>query len=265
MTSSIVLCVGLRILSAAQSGTVDTPPPADAHVAQPERPTIATHAGTVAPGWIEVEAGGELDRYRDGSHGGGVPVVAKVGLTRRMQLSVFGSAVSPPGTNAIGAGDVAVGAKWRLADKAPLLRRFAILPAVKLPTGSSSSGTGTGTTDVSILLISSHDLGPVAMDVNVGYTRRSGSGATAPRDATLWTISFGGPGAGPVGWTAELYGYPATAGPAGAHSIVALLFGPTFVVRPWLVLDAGAIVRLAGPQPRAIYGGLVYNIGRLWK
>src|SRR5207247_3724752 len=27
----------------------------DPHAAQPERPTVATHAGTVAPGWIEIE------------------------------------------------------------------------------------------------------------------------------------------------------------------------------------------------------------------
>ncbi|MDQ2767543.1 MAG: hypothetical protein M3Y30_10345 [Gemmatimonadota bacterium] len=26
--------------------------PNDPHTAQPERPTVATHAGTVAPGWV---------------------------------------------------------------------------------------------------------------------------------------------------------------------------------------------------------------------
>jgi len=35
----------------------------DPHEAQPERPTVATHAGTVAPGWVEFEAGSEFDRY----------------------------------------------------------------------------------------------------------------------------------------------------------------------------------------------------------
>ena len=30
---------------------------ADPHAAQPERPSVATHAHTVAPGWAEVELG----------------------------------------------------------------------------------------------------------------------------------------------------------------------------------------------------------------
>src|SRR5260370_36815211 len=39
----------------------------DRHAVQPERPTVATHAGTVAPGWVELETGVELDRL-DGAH-----------------------------------------------------------------------------------------------------------------------------------------------------------------------------------------------------
>jgi hypothetical protein len=34
-------------------------------------------------------------------------------------------------------------------------------------------------------------------------------------------------------------------------------------VRGWLTFDAGVIVPLEGPQPRAIYAGGVYNIGHL--
>ncbi len=103
------------------------------------------------------------------------------------------------------------------------------------------------------------------MDINVGYTRRSGDGSNAARNATLWTISFGGPAVGPLGWTAECYGYPGTSGPAGQAPIVALLGGPTYLIRPWLAVDAGIIVPVAGPQAHALYAGGVYNIGRLWK
>ncbi len=95
----------------------------------------------------------------------------------------------------------------------PLLGDFAVLPAVKFPTGDATKGTGTGTTDASFLLISSHSFGPVSMDINAGYTRRSGDGSNAPKNATLWTVSFGGPAAGQLGWTAECYGYPGTGGP----------------------------------------------------
>ena len=101
------------------------------------------------------------------------------------------------------------------------------------------------------------------MDLNVGYTRRSSNGTLAPRSASVWTASFGGPAHGALGWVGELYGYPATSGPAGAPPIVALLAGPTLQVRRWLTLDGGVIAPITGPQPRALYLGVVYNVGRL--
>jgi hypothetical protein len=41
-----------------------------------------------------------------------------------------------------------------------------------------------------VLLISSHQLGPVAMDLNVGQTWRAETGTSAPR-WRAWTASFG--------------------------------------------------------------------------
>lgn len=236
----------------------------DPHAVQPERPTVATHAGTVAPGWIEFEAGAEFDRYAGGVHGASTPLVAKIGLAPRLQLTIAASLTRPPGIADAGFGDAMVGLKWRVAEHAPLVGDFALLPFLKVPSGSAASGTGTGTTDVTLLLISSHAFGPYSLDINAGYTRRSGSGATVPRDATLWTVSAGGPLAGALGWTGEVYGYPATRGPAGAAAIVALLGGPTLLVRKWLALDAGVILPLTGAQPRAVYVGGVCNAGRLW-
>jgi hypothetical protein len=255
--ASLALGLGLSTPALAQA--------VDPHAVLPERPTVATHAWTVAPGWIEVEWGVEWDRYADHSHGAGLPVVAKIGLGPRAQLNVLDTAVRPPGGGSVHAGDVAVGVKWRLTDGAPVVGRFAILPIVKFPTGSAVVGSGTGTTDAGLLLISSHDLGPVAMDLNAGYTRRSGDGLTAPRSWTVWTASFGGPAHGAVGWVAELYGLPPTPGPAGQDNIMAVLVGPTVTVRVWLALDGGVIVPVTGPQPRAVYFGGVWNIGRVWK
>jgi hypothetical protein len=240
-------------------------PELDPHAVQPQRPTVATHAGTVATGWLEIETGTELDRYADTSRGVVSPVLAKVGLAPRLQLEVQALIVNPAGEDATGIGDSTIGVKWRLVEGAPAIGNFAILASVKVPSGSADVGTGTDTTDLNLLLISSHKLGPVAMDLNLGYTRRGGDGALAPRNASVWTASFGGPARGWLGWVAELYGYPGTSGPAGADTIVAFLAGPTIAVREWLVLDVGGIVAIAGPQPRALYAGLTYNVGRLWK
>jgi len=233
------------------------------HDAQPERPTVATHAGTVAPGWLEIEAGGELDRYADNTHGIVVPFTLKFGLDSHLQLSLFSSGVQVPGGTTFESGDFSLGLKWRIADDLPVLGRFALLPSIKLPTGSRSSGAGTGTLDGNLLLISSNNLGAIALDVNLGYSVRGGDGTVIPRNATLWTISFGGPGTGDIGWTAEVYGYPGTSGPAGKPPIVSLLFGPTFALRSWIVFDLGLIGPIAGPQPRAVYLGAVWNIGHV--
>lgn len=236
---------------------------ADPHRVQPERPTVATHAGTVAPGWLEIETGIERDRFADGSHGVGFPTVFKIGLLHRTQLNLQAPFSDPPG-GSIGLGDLAIGVKWRLADGAPVLNDFALLPSVKLPTGSAANGTGTGTTDFSLLAISSRRVGPVAIDLNAGYTIRSGDGTRAPEHASVWTASFGFPLSGSLGAVAELYGYPTTSGPAGSPGIVAFLAGPTFTLHPWLALDAGVILKLSGPQPRALYVGAVWNTGQVW-
>lgn len=235
------------------------------HEVQPERPTVATHAGTVAPGWLEIESGGEWDRYPNGGKVVSFPANLKFGVGPQVQLSLIASDFlgTTSDASARGVGDVTVGLKYRIVDDAPVVGDFAILPSVKLPTASSARGLGTGTTDASLLLISSHSVGPADVDVNVGATHRSGNGATAPKSSTIWTVSVGAPIVGPFGWTAEIFGFPGTSGKAGAKGIAALLGGPTFQPFIWLAMDVGVIAPLTGPQPTAFYAGLVWNIGKL--
>lgn len=236
----------------------------DPHEVQPERPTVATHAGTVARGWLEVEEGGEWDKADDGARSFLAPTNLKIGLASNAQLNVMfnllhdrlirGGALTP--------GDVTVGVKYRFIENSRLLGDFAVLPAVKLPT-ASRRGAGTGTTDISLLLISSRQLGPVEMDINIGQTRRSGNGTSAPTISSLWTTSFGTQIRGPLGATLEVFGYPRTTGPAGAKGTAAILGGPTFLVRKWLAFDAGLIAPFTGPQPHAVFTGFVWNVGSL--
>lgn len=230
----------------------------DPRAVQPERPSVATHAGTVAPGYLEIESGVESDRDPDGSHAFVIPTVLKIGVAPRAQLSVFAPVASATGVS-LGAGDLGVGIKWRLVDGDGALARFAILPTVKWPTGGDR---GTHTTDVGLVLIDSRSIGPMSLDLNVGLTRRSGDGSTAPRTATFWTASSGLPLGGPVGWQLECFGYPGTNGPAGAAT-VAILTGPTLGAWRSLAFDAGVIFPVAGPQPRAVYAGFVSNVGRI--
>ncbi|MEO7966987.1 MAG: hypothetical protein ABIT38_24070, partial [Gemmatimonadaceae bacterium] len=79
-TLSAVLCAGSR---GAEAQEAKSP-----RAVQPERPSVATHAGTVAPGYAEVETGVERDHTANASGSWSVPTVLKFGLSRRAQLSI---------------------------------------------------------------------------------------------------------------------------------------------------------------------------------
>ena len=234
----------------------------DPRAVQPERPTVATHAYTVAPGYVEIEAGVQGDRLDRGSRAYQAPIVTKLGLGSHAQLNVTTPFVFPSAGQRASAADVAIGIKWRLLDESRLLGAFALLPSVKFATGSITRGSGTGTTDVGVTVISSRHVGVVAMDLNATYTRLGAGAVTPAADDALWTASFGFPVHRQWSAVAELFGAPTIDG-SDRRSTVALLVGPTFLVSPALNLDAGVIAPLRGDLPNAIYAGVVWNLGRL--
>jgi hypothetical protein len=260
----LALCL-VTVRMAPLSVQGQTPP--DPRTAMPERPTVATHAHTVAPGYVEIETGVLRFDPQVGESETDSQSLVKIGLEKHLQLDIFEgiTSTSQPARATFGIGDIAIGAKWRLLDEAPVVGDFAIQLTVKFPTGSVESGSGTGTTDLSLLVISSHNLGTASLDLNAGFTARSGDGSVAPTRATFWTMSWGLPIAGNLGMVAEVFGYPGTSGASGQRPIVALLTGPTYIVRRYLVVDGGIIVRLAGPQATTGYAGLTWNIARLWR
>jgi hypothetical protein len=235
------------------------------HVAQPERPTVATHAYPVAPGVLEIEAGVQAFRP-DGYSETDAPVVVKFGVARGLQVE-FGwgwtSTQSGGQPSTSGVTDLTIAPKVPLLHGAPVLANFSVQPSLKLPTGSLARGTGTGTTDVGLLLISSRTLGRVSVDLNAGITRRSGDGSNAPRTATFLTFSSGYDLGHSWGWVLEVFGYPGTAGAAGKAPQVGLLTGPTLIVRPWLVLDLGVVGNVEGFPGNSAYAGVTWNIGRI--
>jgi len=234
----------------------------DPHAAQPERPTVATHAYTVAPGYVEMEAGVQDAQPSRGTQFS-VPIVVKFGLAPRLQLEVQGGYVynTVHRSTFSGATDLGFALKQRLLDDAPIVSDLSVQGTLKLATGAT--GVGTGTTDLSLLLISSRKFGVSEVDLNAGYTRRSGNRSTAPVDATFLTASFGTRIQGPFGAVAETFSYPGTAGPAGTSTQIGFLFGPTFEAAPWLVFDAGAILNVRNMGGNAAYAGVTYNVGRI--
>ena len=245
--------------SAADSARSDS---VDPHAAQPERPTVATHAYTVAPGFAEVEAGVQIMRPA-GQDAFAAPVMLKIGIGASRQLDLAGGyeRYNIGGVKSSGQSDFAIALKQRLLDKAPLLQDFSVQASVKFPSGAK--GVTTSTSDYSVLLISSRMLGQAELDLNASYTRRSGDGSVAPVNSTLVTASLGGAIAGPIGGTVEVFSYPATSGLSGSPTSVGSVIALTYQLRKWFVVDAGGVFDIRNRGANAFAAGFTYNIGRL--
>jgi len=248
----LAVCASIATLGPAVAAA-QTPDP---HTVQPERPSVATHAFTVAPGWFEVEFGGQATWLEGEQQGQAFPLAAKIGLARRAQLTLSLTDARPADGN-FGVDSFGAALKLRVADHLPVVGALAVQPSV------TGSDMGTPTTG-GILLISSNQFGPVTLDINGGYSWRGGDGTAAPRKETLWTASSALPLGPRVALGVEIFGLPPTAGPAGHENIVALLVGPTFTIRPWFTLDVSGIFGIAGPEPRGVSFGGVWNVGRIW-
>ena len=234
----------------------------DPRSVQPERPTVATHAHTVAPGYVEIETGLEGDNAGGGKRAYFSPTVTKIGLVTHVQLDLITPVLFSGPRQSSGLGDVGLGVKWRVLDHHKILGDFALLPVIKFPTGSATRGTGTGTTDVGVTAIASYDVRGASLDLNVAYTRVGAHGEHRASNAAVWTASFGVPVVGSLSWNIELFGYPTIDG-SGNPSTVALLSGPAYLVSRIFNLDMGVISPLQGKQPNAIYAGAVWNVGSL--
>jgi hypothetical protein len=264
----VLICLAaVSIAGAATIADAQTAAPKDPRAAQPERPTVATHAFAVAPGIIELEAGASRQTLGESASVFGVPAVLKIGLGPRVQLDVAPGYLRllEGGTATAGLTDLGVAVKWHVFDDAPVLGAFAIQPGFSVATGSVEAGTGIGTGSVSVLLISSHSIGPVALDVNGSYTHRGADGTVVPNDATMWTVAAGFPVVGRLGWCAELFGYPRTYGPSGEEGIIGFLTGPSFTINRSLIADMGVVLDVANLGGTQVYAGVTWNMGHAWK
>src|SRR5258706_14920539 len=227
------------------------PPPPWA--ANPERPTVATHAYTVAPGYGELEQGVRAFGLRKFSEFTAWDVNLKIGLDPGVQLGIFGLPYARSGAGG-GMGDVGVALKLsrELSPKAAV----AIVPAVTLPTGDNSRGLGAGRTLWSLVGVFSSDLsGTLHFDANAGPV---GIGAGKP----LWLTSIGLSFGGPVGVTTELYDYTSGAAAAQQRGFLGALM---VKLSPSVVLDLGGVRGLVGGTPHQVFAGLTTNLGAIFK
>ena len=220
-------------------------------VANPERPTYATHAYAVAPGYLELEQGISASGVSTLSQGTTWSFALKAGITPSLQAEFFGPVYTRTPSGG-GVGDLGIALKFRndLSDKSA----FALIPGVTAPTGSVAKGLGAGRALGSLTAVYSVDLpASVHLDLNAGP---AGIGA----GFTQWFFSFSGSWGGKVlGVTGECFDFtPGGAGPRFAGLLGAL----TIRVAPWAVVDAGGQHGTTPNSPDALFVGLTTNLGR---
>ncbi len=220
-------------------------------MANPERPTYATHAYAVAPGYVELEQGVSATGISSLAEGTVWSMALKLGITPSLQAEFFGPlyARTPSGG---GVGDLGLSLKFRtdLSGKSAV----ALIPAATAPTGSVAKGLGAGQALGSLTAVYSVDLpASVHVDLNAGP---AGLGA----GTVQWFFSASGSwGGSTIGVTAECFDFtPGAAGPRLAGLLGAL----TVRVAPWAVMDAGGQWGTTRSSPNALFLGVTTNLGK---
>jgi hypothetical protein len=221
--------------------------------ANPERPTFATHAYAVVPGYVELEQGLSARGVASLREETSWDVNLKLGISHHAQAALFGPVYA---RTAGGVGVRDLGVTVKLRTDLSLRTAGAIVTGVTAPTGNVARGLGAGRALGGVTAVLSADL-PAAfhLDVNAGP---QGIGAGAPQ----WFLSLSGARAlGRAGVTVEVFEF--TPGGAGAR-LAGVLGAITLRVAEWIVLDAGGVARTTSETPDQVFVGVTTNLGRLF-
>jgi hypothetical protein len=223
--------------------------------ANPERPTVATHAYTVAPGFVELEQGARAFGVDGLGEATSWDFNLKIGVRPGLQLGVFGAGYLRTASGS-GVGDVGVSLKASRGVSPQVA--IAVVPAVTAPTGNAARGLGAGRALGSLVGVLSADLPKgFHFDANAGPV---GIGAGQPQWFTSVGLAHGG--IGPVGVATELFDF--TGGGAGPRQR-GFLAAVMVTVAEWVVVDAGGVRGLGDGTPDQLFFGITTNLGRIFK
>jgi hypothetical protein len=225
--------------------------------ANPERPTVATHAYTVAPGYAELEQGARAFGVAGFAEGTAWDFNLKIGVTGGVQLGLFGAGYVRSAAGG-GAGDFGVAVKWGRTLSAR--SAIALVPGATFPTGDETRDLGAGRTLGSLVAVYSADLpAQLHFDGNAGPV---GIGAGKPQWFTSLGLAWDGGGGGRLGVATELFDFTAGgAAPAQRGGLAAALV----TVAEWAVVDVGGVVGLTAGTPDQLFVGVTTNLGRIFK
>ena len=222
--------------------------------ANPERPTVATHAYAVAPGYWELEQGFRAYGFGRLSEGRAWDFNLKIGLRNHVQLGIGGTGLAwTDGVSGIGDLGLALKLRTGLGERGAL----AVVPGATFPTGNQSLGFGAGRLLGSLVAVWSEDLGTVFhTDINVGPV---GIGAGEPALFTSVGLSAA---VGRWGLAGESFQFTSGgAGPAQQGLLGAVLV----TLAEWVVVDAGGVWARTAATPDQLFVGVTANLGRIFK
>ncbi len=230
-------------------------PAQDEITAVPNRPTIASTAETVQRGVLEIEYGFEGGRGHQNING-----LVKFGLFKNLELWLLNNPFQRD-AGVAATGDTGAGFKWRMTSQKNARPTISLLYTVTLPTAGNHLGAGA--VGHQVFLLVSKDLGKHHFDVNEGVNYLGRPGASGFDRNYFSALSWAYPISKKWGVTAEIAGF-SRASPA-APATMTLLFAPTYNLRSWMVLDAGAYYAVYGNLPRVTYfAGITYSIADLY-
>jgi len=233
----------------------------DAPSVTPYRPSVSTPAALSAPGWLELEAGVQMDRGDASVRRDSLPYTLKLAFTPDWGIRLGGEAWvrarDETGGSVSGAGDTSVTLKRRFAiDEA---HAFGLEAGATFATGHAGiSGEKTAYT---VNGIYSADIGDFHTDINLAATRLGVADPGTSRTQALWAASLSKSVNDRWGWVGELSG--THQGGAGSQSQV--LGAASYNVSKTLTLDAG-LARAFGSGERrwSFFAGMTMLTGHVF-
>lgn len=152
-------------------------------VAFAAHPLITDDAGTQGKGKFQIELNGEFTYDKEiglggttREAGGEVAAIISYGIIDTIDIvlcvpyqwtkvKVEGVTISDED----GISDISLEGKWRFYDKNRL--SFAVKPGITFPTGNEERGLGAGRATYSMFFINTIEVEPLAIHINLGYTR----------------------------------------------------------------------------------------------
>ncbi len=225
--------------------------------ATPFRPTVTSGAAISAPGWLELELGGQRLGGNGQDRRNSLPYLLKYSINDRFALLLGGDAqVGVPGLH--GRGDTQLTLKARAPDPAEGIS-LGLEATLKLPT--APDGLGSGKRDESLKGIVGIDLPEgFHLDTNLLLTRLGAISPGQGRTQLAWAVAV----SHPLGDAWTLAGDLSGTRQSGAPSTAQFLVAASFAASKRLVLDGGLATGLNRDTPKwTVFAGLTLLLGRL--